>query len=143
MANDSYVGPINYVVFSLPPAVSPGAGLMTIMEKVASGSIEILDIEWISISDGQVPTAGPLTAFEAEDEFDPSVFEGAITYLLDADDLSQIAEELEPGWSAIAIVYEDRSLASAAHAFANVGGIEMLAGGIDVSALDRIINREG
>lgn len=71
---------------------------------------------------------------------DPSLFDGASSGILDSQDLATIASGLERGQLAVALVYEDRSLAAVAEAWASVGGAELFSGGVDITDLDHALD---
>ncbi|MCA9834778.1 MAG: hypothetical protein KC435_12580 [Thermomicrobiales bacterium] len=135
MANDVFAGPVNYVVFGFPESASVGEGLTAVLERVDTGIVEILDIEYVTTTSSGELLAGAITDLQDADGYDLSVFEGACSGLLDGDDLATILDSLEPGWFAIAVIYEDRSLACAGSAWAQAGGKELLIGGIDIEEL--------
>lgn len=138
MATEIFAGPIDYVAFAFPPGADVGAGLAIVLQRVDAGHIEILDIEHLGIRDG-VPARLPLGGLPAH-AFDLSVFDGAESRILDDDDLGVITAALDPGWFALVIVYEDRSLARAAQAWTDAGGVELLVGGVDAADLDAILD---
>ena len=70
---------------------------------------------------------------------DLSVFDGVMSGILDDEDVAAIANALPQGEFALAIVYEDRSLAAAAGAWSAVGGAELFSGGVDIDDLEHAI----
>ncbi|MCO5227443.1 MAG: hypothetical protein M9934_04020 [Thermomicrobiales bacterium] len=132
MADEQFTGPVNYVVFGIPPTASAVEGLEIVLDQVESKAIEILDIECVR---GDA-TACAVTEMHGEDL---AAYEGAFSGLLDDDDLAEIAAELSPDWSAIVIIYEDRTMAHAARSLAKAGGTELLVGGIDIQQLEAAI----
>ncbi len=142
MADDVFAGPVDYLVFGFPGSADVGEGLQAVLNRVDEGTIEILDLEVVSRDDAGSPVTRALADLQATTNADLSVFEGALSGILDEDDLAAIAEGLEPGGFAIAIVYEDRSLAGAAAAWTRAGGTELLAGGVDIEELARILDGE-
>ena len=113
------------------------------LERVEQGIIEILDIELIDRDGGGAPVKRPFSDLSGTTGFDLSVFDGAESGILDSDDLEAIASELRDGQFALAVVYEDRSLAAAAEAWAGVGAAEMFSGGVDVADLERALQEGG
>lgn len=139
MANEIYCGPIDYAVFAVPAGAQVSQGLSLLLDQADRGAIELLDLEIVGRGLDGWPVRLDLSSFTFEDGFDPSVFDGAVTNLLDDDDLTLITEAIDAGQLAIAILYEDRSLAAVATAFAAEGGRELWAGGVDVEDLaDRL-----
>lgn len=125
MANDVFAGPVSYVVFGFPESASIGEGLEAVLTQVDTGVVEILDIECITTNGSADAVATALPDYQGTTDFDLAVFDGAWSGLLDAEDVATIAESLEAGWFAIAVVYEDRSLASAGSAWTQSGGIDI------------------
>ena len=66
----------------------------------------------------------------------------AQSFLLDDEDLTDIATELGASRYALVIVYEDRSLAPAAEAFALAGGLELFSGAMDIADLQTVVEKE-
>lgn len=139
MADNAFVGPVNSVVFTFPAGAPVGEGLRALYEQVTAGTMEILDIEFLQLSDEGVPVV--LTASDVGEPggFDTSVFEGAASGILDDEDHALIGAELETGGLAITVVYEDRALAKAAAKWVEVGGAEILSGGVDMDELAEIV----
>ncbi len=132
MADERFTGPVNYVVFGVPPTASAVEGLEIVLDQVESKTIEILDIECVR---GDA-TACAITEMYGDDL---AAYEGAFSGLLDDEDLATIAAELSPDWSAIVIIYEDRTMAAAARRWAKAGGTELLVGGVSVQQLEAAI----
>lgn len=70
---------------------------------------------------------------------DLSIFTGVESEILDTQDLEHIAETLEADHFALAIVYEDRSLAAAAKAWLRAGGQELFTGEVAIADLEDAI----
>ena len=135
MATESFAGPVDYVVFRFDDGADIGPGLAALLEAVDQGIIEILDLAVVSLTAEAAVTRLALADLNATSSVDLSIFDGAASHILD-DDLTKISGELTPGRFALAVVYEDRSLATAAAAWATVGGTELFSGGIDLADLE-------
>lgn len=135
MATETYCGPIDYAVFELPAAARPAQGLRLLLEQVDRGAIELLDLEIVGRADDGTPRLLTVDDLAGANGDERAVFDGASSGVLDADDLAAIAGSLVPGRIAIAIVYEDRSLAGLARAWRAEGGAELWSGGIDAGEL--------
>lgn len=140
MATDAFAGPIDFLVFTFPAGAAVGAGLSAVLDRVDAGTIELLDLEIVGLNADREPVR--LALADVQGDTDLSAFAGAESGILDADDLGRIAEALQPGDFAIALVYEDRSLASAAAAWSAVGGAELFSGGVDIAELERALDDE-
>ena len=142
MATNTFAGPIDYVVFAFPSDALIGAGLKTMLDRVASGVIELLDIDAVRLGDDGQPVRVPLEDLQEPGGIDMSALSTVQSKLLDTEDLHDIATELDPAQFALVIIYEDRSLASAADAFARIGGIEIFTGAVDIADLHAAIEGE-
>ncbi len=132
MATPEYSGPVDYAVVVVPRAARVGAGLALLLQRVDAGAIELLDLEIVDRGGDRLP----LSALSGVDGVDLSAFEGAESDVLGDDDLAAIAAELGEDELAIAVVYEDRSLAGVVQALAAEGGSLLWSGGIDVADLE-------
>ncbi len=135
MADEIFAGPVDYLVFGFPPQAPVEEGLRNLLEQVEIGAIEILDLEYIMVDAAGEVVVRDLVDLQGVTGLDLTVFDGATSGILDDDDLATIAASLDPGWFALAVVYEDRSLAAASAAWVQAGGRELLAGGVDIDDL--------
>ncbi|MFT4214761.1 MAG: hypothetical protein QM622_08295 [Microbacterium sp.] len=127
MATETYAGPVDYLVFAFPSGAAIAPGLREILARVDAGHIEILDLELVSRGADGAPATLALTDLPDD---------AAAT-------LAAIVAELSDGQFAVAIVYEDRSLAAAAaESWTAAGGIEIFSGGIDIADLEEQLEEE-
>lgn len=138
MATETFAGPVDFLVFAFPVGADIAEGLSAVLDRVDAGFIELLDLQVIGRDGGGAPV--PLSLTDVQPAADLTVFDGVRSDILDQQDLTEIAAALEPGQFAIAIVYEDRSLAAAAAAWAGAGGQELLSGGVDIADLERALD---
>ena len=140
MATETFAGSVDCLVFAFPEGAELDAGLHQVLGCVAAGTIELLDLEVIgrNADGGAVRRSIEDLAGSADPVL--QAFVGAESGVLDADDLAQIAGLLEAGQFALAIVYENRSLAAAADAWTKVGGTELLSGGVDINDLAQAVD---
>jgi hypothetical protein len=137
MATETFAGPVDFVVFAFPDGADIAEGLSAVLDSVHAGSIELLDLQVVGRDDTGAPVS--LTFEDVQPGVDLSTFDGARSDVLDQEDLTDVAAALTPGRFAIALVYEDRSLAAAAAAWARTGGEELLSGGVDIADLERAL----
>lgn len=140
MATEQFVGPIDYLVFVFDEHADLGLGLSAVLNRVEQGIVEVLDIELIGRDETGAPVKRTFEDLDGVTGIDIALFDGVESGILDADDLADIASELAMGEIALVVVYEDRSLAGAADAWAQVGGVELFLGGINVKELERALN---
>lgn len=140
MATEEFSGPIDFVVFSVPRGMDVAPALDEVLSRVNSGILEILDVEVITLdAEGQalrIPLSDAATYISG----DLSGFEGAESQILEEEDLAQIAESLTGDFIAIAVIYEDRSLASTANLVTAAGGSVLWSGGITLDDLEHALD---
>ncbi|CAN7170663.1 DUF6325 family protein [Microbacterium sp. LjRoot45] len=142
MATSTFAGPVDYAVFAIPLGAPLSTGLSAVAAAVAAGTIELLDIAAVALDPAGRPITVHLDDLQEPGGIDMQLFQAARSDLLDAEDLHDIAVELARDQFALVIVYEDRSLAVAAHAFARIGGVEIFSGGVDIADLHRAVGGE-
>lgn len=140
MATPTYSGPIDYAVFAVPHGAQLGEAMRTLLARIDSGAIELLDLEIIELGADGLASRRPVTVLEAGDDFDLGLFSGADSALLDDEDLALITAELDDESRAVVVVYEDRNLADVAASVASAGGQLLWSGGIDIVDLDQRIS---
>lgn len=141
MATPQFAGPVDYVVFAFDRGSDLSEGLNALLRQVNDSVIEILDLELITRDPATGRAAkGTLAALAAPSDLDLAVFDGADSGILDEEDLETIAADLGDDQFALAICYEDRSLAAAAAAWTRSGGVELLAGGIAIEDLQHALD---
>lgn len=138
MATEIFAGPVDVVVFAFPDGADVAEGLSRVLDRVDAGSIELLDLQVVGRDDDGAPV--PLSLAEVQPAADLTAFEGVRSDVVDEQDLAEIAAALAPGQFAVALVYEDRSLAEAAATWARAGGEELLSGGVDIADLERALD---
>ena len=128
-------GPVDFLVVALPPDRAPGdAASPYLVDLVDRGIIRVLDLVVVRREDD-----GGVTAVGLEELDDGStelaVFEGARSGLLDDDDLAQAVDAVEPGMTAVVLVYENVWAAPFATALRRNGAQLVASGRIPVQAL--------
>lgn len=140
MSTDFYTGPVDYLVFSFPRGAAVDAGLQQLKSHVDAGTVVLLDVEVIGRGDDGAPVHLSLSELEPPGGFDLSAFADAESRILDDEDLVLIAQELAPGWVAVAVVYEERSMADVVQSWSDAGGTLLLSGGVDLVELDQALS---
>jgi hypothetical protein len=125
-ANTHELGPVDLVVIAYPAdAPMTGEAIPLILNLVDQGIIRILDVLFVTENED-----GTFSGFEAQDldskgVGDLRLFEGASSGLLGDDDVATAGEALEPGSSAVMIVYENSWAAPVVSAIRRNGGVVM------------------
>ena len=122
------MGPVGYLVVEFPDNRMTGEGLPILLDLADRGLIRILDLVFVrKDTDGKVIVA-ELSDFDGDGELDLAVFQGASSGLLDAGDLADAGDVIEPGSSAGILVYENRWAAPFVSALRR-GGAQLVASG--------------
>jgi hypothetical protein len=123
-AHDEEIGPIDIVVIGFPPeAPMTGEAAPLLLDLVERGIIRVLDVLFVTAN-----ADGTVSGFDASDLDEKGVgdftlFEGASSGLLGEDDVATTGAAIEPGSSAVVIVYENRWAAPFAAAVRRNGGV--------------------
>jgi hypothetical protein len=123
-ASEQDLGPIDVIVIGYPPeAAKTGEAVPIFLRLVDSGIIRVFDVLFVRKDpDGSFSSFDP-AELDIESAGDLASFAGASTGLLDDDDVALVAAELDPGSSAVIIVYENRWAAPFVSAVRRGGGI--------------------
>ncbi len=136
------LGPVDYLVVEFPAGHSnfTGDGAKELTRLVESETIRVLDLLILKKNDD-----GTVDAFEIDDlpEVDElRAAEGDLAELLSAGDVADLAESIEPGTTAAALVYENRWAAPFASALRHAGGQLVASGRIPIQAILASIEAE-
>ena len=128
------MGPVDYLVIEFP-GTPTGENLPLLVDLVDRGIVRILDLVLVKREfDGSMSLLA-LADADGDGEWDYSVFEGVSAGVLGQDDVDEAGQALEPGRSAVILVYENTWAAPLAVALRR-SGAQMVAGGrIPVQAL--------
>ena len=103
------LGPIDIVVIGFPAdAPMTGSAAPLLVDLVDRGIIRVFDVLFITKGDDGSVAGFPLDGIDQDRIGDFTVFEGASSGLLGDDDAAAAAEAMEPGESAVVIMYENR-----------------------------------
>jgi hypothetical protein len=103
------LGPVDVVVIGYPAgAPMTGSAAQALLEEVDKGTISVLDALFVTKNEDGTFAGFDATGLEAGQVGDFTVFEGASSGLLGDDDAATAADALEPGTSAVMIMYENR-----------------------------------
>jgi hypothetical protein len=128
MADDTELGPVDYLVVEFPGNRMTGEGLPMLVDLVDRGIIRILDLVFIRKElDGSV-RAFEIADFDGDGTLDLAVFEGATSGLLGDDDVAEAGGVIEAGSSAGILLFENRWAAPFVGALRR-GGAEVVASG--------------
>jgi len=128
------MGPIDYVVIEWPGRQPRGEVAPHLVDLMERGLIRVLDLAVIAKDEeGSVARLEISDVGSEVDEF--AVFEGVSSGLLSDDDTAEAAAALEPGTSAVLLVYENRWAAPFAAAVRRSGGQLVADGRIPIQSV--------
>jgi hypothetical protein len=130
------MGPVDLVVIGYPPgAPMTGDAVPLLMDLVDRGVIRILDVLFATKGEDGTVAGFDAQGLGPEALGDFFVFDGATSGLVGDEDLANAAEVLEPGASAVLLVYENRWAAPFASAVRRNGGAVLASERITMSDL--------
>jgi hypothetical protein len=137
-------GPVDYLVVEFPAGKSEFTG------EMASALTDLVDRELVRVLDLLILRKnddGSFEAFELPDLDDSEIgelraFERDVAELLSEDDVLAIAEAMEPGSTAAALVWENSWAAPFASSIRRAGGQLVASGRIPIQAIIAVIEED-
>jgi hypothetical protein len=118
------LGPVDIVVIGYPAgAPMTGSAGQVLLDEVHKGTISVLDALFVTKNGDGTFSGFDATGLEQGSVGDFNVFEGASSGLLGGDDVATAADAIEPGTSAVMIMYENRWAAPFISAVHENGGV--------------------
>ncbi len=116
------IGPVDYAVIAFPGNQFTGEIAPAISELVDSGTIRVIDIAFVGKSPDGDTVAMELTELDAEVQAGLDKAGIEVGGLFNEDDLSDIADALEPNFSAAVILWENVWARKVTQAMRDAGG---------------------
>jgi hypothetical protein len=118
------LGPVDIVVIGYPAgAPMTGSAAQILLDEVDKGTISVLDAMFVTKNEDGTFSGFDATGIEQGSVGDFHVFEGASSGILGDDDIATAADAIEPGTSAVMIMYENRWAAPFVSAVHQNGGV--------------------
>ena len=135
-ATEIELGPIDYLVVEWPAGKQPtGEALPLLVDLVDRGLIRVLDLAFVRKEEDGTIVALDLNDLALDGDPQLSVFEGASSGLLGAEDREEAGVALESGCSAALLVYENTWAAPFATAIRRSGAQLVANGRIPINAM--------
>jgi len=115
------VGPVEYVIIGFPGSQFTGEIAPELANLVESGLVRIIDLVFIAKDD-----QGEVLVLEVDENAELDVFtslDADVGGVLGDEDIAHAAEAIEPGSSALLLLWEDTWAAPLAQAIRNSGGV--------------------
>ena len=120
------LGPIDIAVIGYPAdAPMTGEAVPLLMDLVDRGIVRVLDVMFVTKEADGTFAGFDATGLDERGVGDLQLFEGASSGLLGDDDVKEAADAIEPGTSAVMIVYENRWAAPFVAAVRRNGGVPL------------------
>ncbi len=116
------IGPVDYAVIAFPGNQFKGEIGPAIADLVDSGTIRVIDIAFVGKGPDGDTVAMELTELDAEVQAGLDKAGIEVGGLFNEDDLSDIADDLEPNFSAAVILWENVWARKVTQAMRNAGG---------------------
>ena len=117
------MGPVDAVVIGFPAsAPMTGDAVPLLLDLVDRGIIRVLDVMFVTKEENGNFAGFNATDLTSESVGDLTIFEGASSGLIGEEDVSKAADVIEPGTSAVLIIYENRWSVPFASAVRRNGG---------------------
>ncbi len=120
--NAEKMGPVEYTVISFPENRFQGEITPAIAEAVRDGLIRIIDLAFVTKDPDGATASLEFSQLPPEIVAELNQIDGEITGLLSEQDLEDVGDALDPGSSALMIVWESVWAARIAEAVRNCGG---------------------
>jgi hypothetical protein len=101
------LGPISYLVVEFPEANLTGEGLRELVSLTERGIIRVLDLAFVIKDASGSVTAVDISDLDGDGQLDLTVFEGASSDLLDAEDLTEAGGVIGTNSAAAVLVFEN------------------------------------
>ncbi|MFB6893255.1 DUF6325 family protein [Kitasatospora sp. NPDC056327] len=128
-------GPVDYLVIAFPGSHLTGEGLPLLVDLVDRDIIRILDLTFVRKDEDGTVAAVELADVTGDGLLDLTVFEGASSGLFGEPDLAEAGGLLDPGDSAVVLLYENRWAAPLANALHRAGAHMVASGRVPVQDL--------
>jgi len=127
------LGPVDFLAIEFPGEHISTPGFEQLLSLADQGVIDILDLEFITKDSAGGASKVDVGELRNPDGVDLSAWKGASSGLLDRADVDEIAAAIQPGSTAVVIVYENRWVLSLVNTWRRDGARFIADGGISTS----------
>lgn len=139
MGTSEYLGPVDYLAVEFPTGELTGSGFKLIRQLVDSGTINVLDLEFVlKAADGTTSRVALDDLPAAREQF-VAAWAGSFSGILGQDDLDAVASAIEPGSLAGILVYENAWAAPIMEEIATSGAVLLGTGRVDGGDLSEVL----
>ncbi|GAA0673332.1 hypothetical protein GCM10010193_27560 [Kitasatospora atroaurantiaca] len=134
------MGPVEYFVVAFPGNRFTGGIAPALADLVASGTIRILDLTFITRAEDGTTTRLGLEDLAPEEAAAFDGVEGTVTGLLNQAETEEITRSIPPGSSAALVVWEDAWAVRLTEAVQEAGGIPVVHERIPADVVQRVLS---
>jgi hypothetical protein len=116
------IGPVDHLVVEFPPGPIASEGFMVLLDLVARGAIDVLDLEFVERAPDGTVRGVDAADLPIDVGADLTALAGSSSGLLDEDDLRIVGASMAPGGVAAVIVYENLLAARLTDGLRRAGG---------------------
>ncbi|MCK0440647.1 DUF6325 family protein [Gordonia alkaliphila] len=137
---EQHLGPVGYLILEFPGGQIGAGGFAALVERVDRGSLYLIDLEFFrKNADGTLSTVVPHD-LGSIDGLDLAEFDGAVTGLLDEDDIATVSGAVTSGSLACVVIYEELGMRSVLEAFAADGAAVIAEGPVAIDDLEAALD---
>jgi hypothetical protein len=129
------LGPVDWIVVEFPGSRFNGEIASALADLVDRGIVRVLDLVMVRKDDEGCVEAHEIADLDDNEVAQLDSYEAQLAMLLSEDDVTAIAEAVEPGSSAAVLVWENRWAAPFGAAVRHAGGQLVASGQIPTQAL--------
>ena len=129
------LGPVDWIVVEFPGSRFNGQIAPALMELVERGTVRVLDLLLIRKAEDGTVDIDEVSDLDETEIGGLRAYEGALAMLLSEEDVTAVAEAVEPGSTAALLVWENSWAAPFASSVRHSGGQLVASGRIPVQAM--------
>lgn len=138
--SEDILAPVDFLAIEFPDGRLTQPGFERLLSLADQGVVDILDMEFLTKDSDGMTTKIDAWESAVPGGVDLSAWAGASSALLDDSDVTQIAAAMQPGGSAVVVIYENRWALGLVDAWQRDGARLIASGGLPaddiVAALD-------
>jgi Family of unknown function (DUF6325) len=134
-SDEDKLGPVDFLAIEFPGGRLTSPGFEQLLNLADQGVVDILDMEFITKDAGGQSKKIDVWDFAVPEGVDLSPWAGASSGLLDASDVAEISDAMQPGSVAVVVIYENLWALGLANAWRRDGARLIASGGLSAADL--------
>lgn len=137
---EQHIGPVGFLIIEFPNGQVGARGFAALVERVERGSLYVIDVEFFRKGADGTLTSLPAHDLGVIDGLDLAEFDGAVTGLLDGEDVAAVSAAIAAESLACVVVYEELGMRNVLDAFAAEGAAIVAEGPVAVDDLEAALD---